>query len=205
MPYPTFFHLPDSKRQRIMRAVWEEFTNYSYMDASINRIIQSAEISRGSFYQYFSCKQDLFSYVLNTIYENGKKMFLAQLTAHNNDLFFAILGMYDMILWKKGRASNPEQQQIQSLVRLNANLDMCQFAMRLDCESIVRDTSALLQQSGYTVDTPQECSALLHMLVAITTTGLANTMRHPHNEERNRKLLEQQLLIIRRGLAPCGG
>ena len=205
MPYSTFFHLSDSKRQRVMDAAWNEFTTYSYMDSSINRIIQSAEISRGSFYQYFSGKPDLFSYVLSTIYESGKKMFLAQLTAHNNDMFFAILGIYDVILWKKGRNQNPEQQRIQRLMQLNSDLDMSQFAVRLDCDAIVRHTTQLMQRSGYLLETPQECSALLHMLTAITTTSLADTMRHPQNEEKNRRLLEQQLLIIRRGLVPCGG
>ena len=203
MPYPTFFNLPNEKRQRVMDAVWKEFTNVSYMDASINRIIQDAGISRGSFYQYFSGKADLFSYVLNTIFETGRKLFLAQLTAHNNDLFFAILGMYDEILWKNGRSHSMEQQRIQSLIHLNANQDMCQFAVRLNCEEIIQNMTALMQNAGYLLETPQECSALLHMLAAIATTNLANTMRHPQDEEKNRRLLEQQLLIIRRGLVAC--
>lgn len=203
MPYPTFFNLPNEKRQRVMDAVWKEFTNVSYMDASINRIIQDAGISRGSFYQYFSGKADLFSYVLNTIFETGRKLFLAQLTAHNNDLFFAILGMYDVILWKNGRVHSMEQQRIQSLIHLNANQDMCQFAVRLNCEEIIQNMTALMQNAGYLLETPQECSALLHMLAAIATTNLANTMRHPQDEEKNRRLLEQQLLIIRRGLVAC--
>ena len=203
MPYPTFFNLPNEKRQRVMDAVWKEFTNVSYMDASINRIIQDAGISRGSFYQYFSGKADLFSYVLNTIFETGRKLFLAQLTAHNNDLFFAILGMYDVILWKNGRSHSMEQQRIQSLIHLNANQDMCQFAVRLNCEEIIQNMTSLMQNAGYLLETPQECSALLHMLAAIATTNLANTMRHPQDEEKNRRLLEQQLLIIRRGLVAC--
>ena len=63
--------------------------------------------------------------------------------------------------------------------------------------------TALMQNAGYLLETPPECSALLHMLVAIATTNLANTMRHPQDEEKNRRLLEQQLLIIRRGLVAC--
>lgn len=203
MPYPTFFNLPDAKRRRIMDAVWKELTTVSYMDASINRIIQDAEISRGSFYQYFSGKQDLFSHILGTIYETGKKMFLAQLTAHNNDLFFAILGMYDTILWKSGRARTPEQQRIYRLIQLNSELDMSQFTVKLDCAAITDSVCKLLLQSGYRLDNPEECSALLHTLVAVTTTNLANTMRHPQNESQNRRMLENQLLIIRRGLIPC--
>lgn len=205
MPYSTFYNLPDAKRARIMDAVWQEFTSFSYMDASINRIIQRAGISRGSFYQYFSCKADLFSHVLKTIFETGKKMFLAQLTAHNNDLFFAVLGMYDVILWKKGRTVKPEEQRIRCLMHLNAQLDMSQFTVNLDYDSISQGIQELLQQSGYQVESPQACIALLHMLAAVSTTSLADTMRHPQNEERNRRMLEQQLLIIRRGLVPSGG
>ena len=108
-----------------------------------------------------------------------------------------------MILWKKGRSRSLEQRRIRSLIDLNSDLDMSQFAVRLGCESIVREVRALMQRSGYLLETEQECSALLHMLAAITTTNLANTMRHPQDEEKNRRLLEQQLLIIRRGLVPC--
>ena len=203
MPYPTFFNLPEEKRRRIMDAVWAEFTTVSYMEASINRIIQNAGISRGSFYQYFSGKTDLFSHVLNSIYEKGKQMFLAQLTAHTNDLFFAALGMYDMILWQKGRSRDKDQHRIHSLMELNAQLDMSQFTVKTDCESISLRIRDLMQLCGYRLDSQQECMALMHMLAAITTTNLSDSMRHPQNEKRNRELLEQQLLIIRRGLVPC--
>ena len=201
MPYPTFFHLPADKYKRVMDAVWQEFTTYSYMDVSINRIVQSAAISRGSFYQYFSGKADLFSYVLHTIFEAAKSMFLAQLTVHNNDLFFAILGMYDTILWTNGRSRSPEQQRIRTLIQLNSELDMSQFTIELNCDSIARNLQDLLEPSGYHLETTQECFALLHMLAAITTTSLADTMRHPQNEEKNHAILEQQLVLIRRGLA----
>lgn len=201
MPYQTFFNLPDEKRQRIMDAVWEEFTTVSYMEASINRIIQKAEISRGSFYQYFSGKSDLFSYVLSSIYESCKKMFFAQLTAHNHDLFFAVQGIYDLILWQKSRQRNPEQKRIYKLMQLNAQLDFSQFAVKLDCESIVQKLQDMMAQAGYQLDNALECAALLHMLVSVTASNLTDALRFPQKEEQNRKLLEQQLIMIRRSLA----
>ena len=39
-----------------MDAAWAEFTSTSFTDASINRIIHSARLPRGSFYQYFQDK-----------------------------------------------------------------------------------------------------------------------------------------------------
>ena len=201
MPYQTFFNLPEVKHQRLMDAVWQEFTTVSYNEASINKIIQAAGISRGSFYQYFAGKQDLFSYLLTTVYTAGKQMFTAQLTAHNNNLFSAILGMYDMILWKKqkGRFTD-EQRKIHCLIRLNFDMDLTQFLAYMDIDSMARSIREVLRQSGYMVENLEECYALLNMLAAVAISGLAETMRHPPNEQRNRRYLEHQLLIIRRGL-----
>ena len=64
MPKETFFNLPPAKREKLVEAAVNEFARKSCAEASINRIIQAAEIPRGSFYQYFSGKTDLFQYVL---------------------------------------------------------------------------------------------------------------------------------------------
>ena len=66
MPTTTFFNLPPPKREKLLRAAVAEFARRPYGEVSINRIIQAAEIPRGSFYQYFADKTDLFRYVLQT-------------------------------------------------------------------------------------------------------------------------------------------
>ena len=53
MPTDTFFRLPEEKRTRILEGAWSEFTAVPYAEASINRIVQTSRIPRGSFYQYF--------------------------------------------------------------------------------------------------------------------------------------------------------
>lgn len=67
MPTDTFFRLPEEKRQRIFQAAISEFASCHYNEASINRIIKEAQIPRGSFYQYFQDKEDLFFYVFEQI------------------------------------------------------------------------------------------------------------------------------------------
>lgn len=64
MPKETFFNRPLVKRDKLIEASVNEFARKSCAEASINRIIQTAVIPRGSFYQYFSGKMDLFQYVL---------------------------------------------------------------------------------------------------------------------------------------------
>jgi len=69
MPKETFKNLQPEKRQKIEQAAIEEFAGYSYDSASINRIVEKAGIPKGSFYQYFADKQDLFRHVMDLIVE----------------------------------------------------------------------------------------------------------------------------------------
>ena len=59
-----FLKLPEEKKKRILQAGFQEFARYPYRDASINRIIKEAEISRGSFYTYFEDKMGLLCFIL---------------------------------------------------------------------------------------------------------------------------------------------
>jgi AcrR family transcriptional regulator len=64
MPKSTFFNLAEEKREKIVESAIDEFAQYSYQQASINRIVEKAEIAKGSFYQYFEDKKDVFKYIL---------------------------------------------------------------------------------------------------------------------------------------------
>ena len=59
MPSQTFFNLDYSKQKKLLDAAKQEFYKVPYTEVSINKIIQTAEISRGSFYTYFVDKNDL--------------------------------------------------------------------------------------------------------------------------------------------------
>ncbi len=65
MPKPTFFNLPEDKRQRIVDLAIEEFATYGYRGASISRLVAAAGIAKGSFYQYFDDLDDLYRYLLH--------------------------------------------------------------------------------------------------------------------------------------------
>lgn len=65
MPKDTFFNLPEEKRKRILDAAIDEFANYPFHKATISRIVQKADIPKGSFYQYFEDKKDLFKYIVS--------------------------------------------------------------------------------------------------------------------------------------------
>ena len=65
MPKQTFFNLADKKRQRITELAIAEFANADYDNASISNIVKRAKIAKGSFYQYFEDKRDLYLYLID--------------------------------------------------------------------------------------------------------------------------------------------
>lgn len=75
MPTDTFFRLPEEKRARILEGAWSEFTAVPYAEASINRIVQTSRIPRGSFYQYFEDKNDLFLTLIDEIRDQFLDLF----------------------------------------------------------------------------------------------------------------------------------
>ena len=75
MPTDTFFRLPEEKRTRILEGAWSEFTAVPYAEASINRIVQTSRIPRGSFYQYFEDKNDLFLTLIDEIRDRFLDLF----------------------------------------------------------------------------------------------------------------------------------
>lgn len=70
MPKETFYHLSEKKKQRIMDAAKKEFSRVPLAEASIAQIIKDAGIPRGSFYQYFEDKEDLYFYYFQSMRRN---------------------------------------------------------------------------------------------------------------------------------------
>lgn len=75
MPKATFFNLPAEKREYITQIAVEEFGNNDYANVSISRIVARAGIAKGSFYQYFADKEDLFAHLLDLIVQKKWEMF----------------------------------------------------------------------------------------------------------------------------------
>ena len=70
MPKETFKNLPEEKRLLIEKVAISEFGAFGYDKASINRIVENSHIAKGSFYQYFEDKKDLFLYLISKVFQN---------------------------------------------------------------------------------------------------------------------------------------
>jgi len=65
MPTETFLHLSREKREHFLKAAYAEFAAHSYAEASVSRIVRRLGIAKGSVYQYFEDKRELYFYLLD--------------------------------------------------------------------------------------------------------------------------------------------
>lgn len=72
MPTQTFFNLPLKKRRKILSAAVHEFTIRNLAEANISNIVKEADISRGSFYQYFNNKEDVYVHIFTALREERR-------------------------------------------------------------------------------------------------------------------------------------
>jgi AcrR family transcriptional regulator len=78
-----------------MQSVRAELARVPFDEASINRIVRSAGISRGSFYQYFENKQDMLDYLLSDYRQMLAARALGSLKQSGGDLFRLLLDIFD--------------------------------------------------------------------------------------------------------------
>ena len=126
MPKKTFYNLPDEKRNTIINAATDEFIEHGLENASTNRIVAKSGISKGSFYQYFDDKRDLFMHLL-TILEREKMAYFKDITPPSMNM-----GVFAYYRWmvKAGMAFNsahPKIAQAVSRVLLGERLFYTQY------------------------------------------------------------------------------
>jgi len=88
MPTQTFLNLPNGKQDRIINAAVKEFATRRFSEAKLSNIIKEAQIPRGSFYQYFTDKMDLYKYVFDIIGKRKLEYMTEDLLNPQNLAFF---------------------------------------------------------------------------------------------------------------------
>jgi len=63
MPSKTFYRLPANKREAFITEALNEFSSHEYLQASVSSMVKNLGIAKGSLYQYFENKYDLYEYL----------------------------------------------------------------------------------------------------------------------------------------------
>lgn len=195
MPTSTFFNLPPPKREKLLRAAMAEFARRPYGEVSINRIIQAAEIPRGSFYQYFADKTDLFRYVLRRYGGYLEKAIAKGMDRCGGRPLELPLVLFDLVL-AYIREMEQEFSQFLGILRQNIGMDAGQLLALPDIAALVLEKA---DWSGLRLEGQEERLALLDMLLSSSGKALMAACCGRTAPEEVRQRLAIKIAIIRRG------
>ncbi|HLT56032.1 MAG TPA: TetR/AcrR family transcriptional regulator [Bacillota bacterium] len=98
----SFLKLKEEKKELIIHAAMNEFIRNGFENASTNEIVKNANISKGSLFNYFNSKKDLYIYLFD--YGIGViETFYQMIDLQETDVFKRIenIGVQKMYIQKK--------------------------------------------------------------------------------------------------------
>lgn len=198
MPTSTFFNLPPPKREKLLRAAVTEFARRPCGEVSINRIIQLAEIPRGSFYQYFSDKTDLFRHVLRCYDRQLREAVVKSLDLCGGRPLELPLALFDLVI-AHIQENRDQFSQFLSILRQNIGMDAGQLLALPDIMRLVLEGA---DWSGLNLEGREDRLALLDLLLSSAGQALMAVCCGRAALEEVRGRLSTKITLIRRGVEP---
>ena len=196
MPTNTFFNLPEEKKNKILKAANKEFARVPLEKASIKNIVEDAEIARGSFYQYFEDKEDLFDYMMDLKMGDIENKLNRLIEKENGNIINICVSIYDhLIQVGKLRKNNKFFRKIFENIKTSDNLMFIKKENRnIKIEQKLYDLYDKNKEI-LNVKNKEEFKLVIEMLFAITRRRIVASLKYKDlNEARNDYLKEIEFL-----------
>lgn len=195
----TFLHLPEEKRNRFLEAAWEEFVHSSFSDASINQIVQRAGIPRGSFYQYFSGKEELFYYLMSDAWKYCMRRYREVVSHSNGDLFLAQELCFEQFVQENGTPQELSFSRSVQVVRKNSGMLLQLLMEQRPGKKILAEVEDLLDFRLFKKQDREYIENVFLMTLLALAAAVTSGLSDPDRMEDHRRLLILRLHIIKNG------
>ncbi|MBO1004194.1 TetR/AcrR family transcriptional regulator [Pseudogracilibacillus auburnensis] len=201
MPKQTFFNLSEEKKQTLIQAGKNEFSRVSLAEASIANIVKEAKIPRGSFYQYFYDKEDLYFYLLTEMAKERRAEFILSLKKHNGDIFNSLTELFHLMIVEM---ENDSLRKFYRNVFLNMNYKTEKaFLDNMNLNSFNKqyvEIKYLLNTEHLNVSNEEE---LFQLVQIVLMTMMQNLVQKFANDMSNESVIQNysvQMCLLKRGL-----
>ena len=197
MPKSTFYNLNKDKKEKIKKAIKNEFSKNPFSKASISNIIEEAQIPRGSFYQYFDDKEDALKYILDEVAQKERKKIIDILNRNSGDIFKTSIESFDYIVNKN--ISEKEIQFLKNIVQeiKEENIDF-QLPIRNNFKSNVENWN--INTENLNIKTEEDLKYILRILFIVTKTQIMDVILKRISNEKARENLIKQIQILKEGM-----
>lgn len=194
----TFLRLPEEKRRRFLDAAWEEFSTVRFVDVSINQIVRRAGIPRGSFYQYFTGKDELLAYLLEEVRNHVKEEYRQVLKANGGDIFQAQLDCFDRMTCQEQNL-DPVMERCMMFVRNNQGVDIQKLLPTRPGQRLLDGLWDVIDLSGLREPTQDYGRIVFCLLMAALGSAFMDAMLCPGDQALYREELAAKLEIVKHG------
>lgn len=191
----TFLRLPEEKRVRFLDAAWQEFSRVPYTEASINKIVRQARIPRGSFYQYFTGKEDLFFYLMGDMLKQFYAKYNEVLGDCAGDMFRAQINCYERLILNQD--AGPLLDKGIELLKLNPEILVQSIVENENGYGFWEAVRESIDLAAFRSEEMAKQTFLLSLVSLVTS--LRDTADHAKPADVGRKELEIRLEILRHG------
>lgn len=201
LPKQTFFNLSQQKIHTLIEAAEKEFARVPLFEASIANIIKTAGIPRGSFYQYFEDKEDLYSYLLEEKLKKTKVYFLALLRRHNGDMIEAMKEMYHYFLTIL--PNEEERNFLRNALLYTTNKVENSFTNMFDVtrdHTIFKEITELIDTSRFNINDHHELVHVFKIITAIAFHNFVEKTLKGLTDEEAIQAFSTSMDLIKRGI-----
>lgn len=195
----TFLRLPEEKRNRFLDAAWEEFTVVPYAKASINQIVRRAGIPRGSFYQYFEDKSDLFNYLMENVRDQVVDLFHNILRESEGDLFRTALLAFDRFQDRRRTGDQLLFNRFVQMLHINPSVDLESMITGRPEEYITGELLREIDLSCLRRTDERFLLEVCRLIGGCLAEALMDCLLNADREAESRRGLTEQLDIVQRG------
>src|SRR5699024_942868 len=178
----------------------KEFARVPFAEASIANIVRESGISRGSFYQYFEDKEDVFFYLLNEQAQKTHLRFIDDLKYCKGNIFHTFMHSFEFIIHD---LENEENHNFLRNVFLHLNYEtektLVNNISNYGFNERYQEMRPLIDTSQLHVENDEELLQVLQMTITIMMHNFVKKFAKDLSKEEVLQNFKLQLKLLQRG------
>lgn len=198
MPTESFYKLDKSKREKIIDAMKKEFSRVPFHEASVNRIVEEAGISKGSFWVYFESKEEATQYLIESHLAKERKKSKKIFIKNNGDLFKSYIEFFDYLARCK---INRTEKDLMANIFKNLITNQEKILCNEPGDNLIHDIKNIVSTSNLNLNGDEDLIGLMKILNYAMRINLldAITKKVPLDKARGRFI--RQVEILEKGIS----
>lgn len=205
MPSSTFENLSVEKKQRIIAGAMKEFSKKSLNEASISNIVKNSGISRGSFYQYFEDKEELYLFLIKKFQHSYRQLMMKCFKKNKGDFYKGYLEFGTTYIQS---ITESEKFGFFENLYLNMNYEINKQSVKLMYSNPEKPKQVpkgnrvidIIDYSALDIQTDKEITELLKFLLSALNQSIMEGFREKMSLSETQKLFKKRLDWIYYGI-----